>query len=507
MKTSAISLHEHAHDVSDAHRLLRHDPENPPDRLRAVVEQVDSQTAVLRVNHIRGTSAQMRAYNAVAVLNQLLSHYPIPAYVNGVPVERTPFNTEPSIHLIANYPAIMADDCRSSRCIETISGPEAQSHHRDSAILVDGVTYALAVPTTLLERRHGQSMNDVWLHQPTRMNFTCTDPEPPHPHVNVLQHYGVRFNFTLATNADPKQDDTRFACIHGGYYCLPDPEHIPCLEASAGLALDVMRQHAERTGRNILSQHPRSHPSWHHGYEQQGILLDKNTTPATMADSVSPSVAHSVARALYRNPEPGVVLVDRTADTNYRLTPRQVLYVDSDSGYHTTTRYKDLEAQRFDHDAPPCVKVTELTLLADLLKNDRFDRHVAIPLGRLALGWVGLPRVMVNMDFRQHLGHMACDLANAYHDQRREDEGSSYDIILEHMQVLAKRCLDGDYQAFLLELQRLTDRFLPNSDVPNHPVVMAATDGRHTITWEPGKRGEPLKPGEFTAGTPDLPFA
>ena len=445
MKTSTISLGEHAHDISDAHRLLRHDPEQPPECLRAAVEQVDSMTAVLRVNHIRGASAQIRAYDAVAVLNRLLAHYPTPAYVNGVPVERTPFNTEPCIHLIADYPAIMADDCQSSHRVETVSGPEAQTHHGGSIILVDGVTYTLAEPDALLERRQGQNMNDLWAHQPTRMNFTCTDPEPPHPHVNVLQHYGVRFNFTLATNADPEQDDTRFACIHGGYYCLPAPDHRSSLEVSAELALDAMHQHAERTRRTILSQHPRRHRSWHQGYEQQGILLDENTTPATMADNVSASVRHSVARALYRNPEPGVVLVDHAADTDYRLTPRQVVYLDPDSGTQTTTPYRDLETQRFDHNAPPCAKVSELTLLADLLKDDRFERQVAIPLGRLALGWVGLPRVMVNMDFRQHLGHMARDLANAYHDQRREDEGSSYEIILEHMQVLAKRCLEGDY--------------------------------------------------------------
>ena len=474
------TLAEPAKNVALLHELLRYDPEHPVDALHVTVENINESESMLSVSHQPGHHHLVPVHYWKRLVPQLLCHYPVPVNINDEPVERRTFSTEPYLSIKTQHTAILTDDCQRQEDIEYI----CSAHPKQGQILVDGVTYRLAEPDNILKMAPRYGINQDWPHVAPKRDFLCKDPKWPATHYSLLQQYRAEFNLSLEHSSEQERLDSVFAYTSSTYYCLPAPSAYHRLAAQEQQAIAAMLEQASKSGHTIVDENDISvHQSWQEGYDKLPISLLDDTLAVRIEQKSHDAATHSIARALYRHSGCAMVAVSQHDPTPYRLVPQQVIYFNE-----SNTRFTVPFEEVFSHFASPTrlpfTNVSNLHLEATLYSGDWYVRDVVIPLPRLILGWLNYPHVVVNRSYQQHLRAMTRDLVQAYY----QDPESDYGAAVSTCELVATRCLLGELQGFMQELQNLVDQFEPQSEAPQHPVALASTSGKQTLIWYPGNK-------------------
>ena len=463
-------------DQRDLHDLLRYDEQHPLHELVLTLQQEDSSdVATLTTHHQPGQSVTLIADRARSMLQVMLAHYPAPVSMNGEWLPRSDFDTRPAIYLISTDPP-------------TLPGPEQyRIEHLDdtqriaATMLCDGLLYLVARREDL--GKYGESTDQ---RAQLRLDETiaCSNPEWQPRHVMPAQRYEVEHSLIYITT-DEDRPECRFLEIAGANYFFPSPKTAATMEPQMERTRQIVRSHAEATGRTILG-----HPwkvltrAWHPGYDDLRLLLHLNTTPIKLSPDIPRPIRWAIAEALLECDQHGLVPVSDGESADLWLQARNLIIQTGDGNHHTMPCNSELRhALQRRTGTRNFLPAKTISIDCALQSNGNHVRDVVVALDLLPTGWIDTPIIIYLNDAVQNQETTAHRLARAYNRWRADDD--HYPPTLQAAQVLAKQLVEGERQGFETALQQLADSFQPDADPPDEAITVTSADGRHTLRWSP----------------------
>ena len=475
------TLANNAIEAGALHEALRYDAAYSEATLRVTVAAEDDGWTAVRVQTRDSAWRAMTDPEQIAnAVRQMLAHYPVPAMVNGVPVDRTPYSTKAQV-LSLGVPA-------DSWPQEEFASREILVNHDKEQyganLRYDGVTYHVTSPRYILQL--GPGLEDLPHLSPTE-TILATDPNWPVQHVRPTGHYRISHRPDHSSADAAERNATVFAMIHGYACCLLSPAGLaavkPQLEASRALA----REHAWARGWEIHgADDPRLTEGWGPGYTRPVVLLGEHAVPVTMNEDAGRVVNYALARALYKNDVDGLVPVheDSRRKAQIRANLKAFTYRDAAGklGDQDTRFNSSSDAPgEFAHGSELRVAITVTDREGALLKE------VVAPADLITTGWFQQPCFVVDHTQVTDVNLLAALLVGAFQNHKNMDEHHETEV-RQTAYALAVYCLEGPDAGFRNELQEMADRFRTWSPAPAAgQVAVTSSDGRFRLTWEPLK--------------------
>lgn len=470
--------------IDRLHELLRHDREKDTQkRILFTEKQKDGSTTIssperpdfqINVNHVQPD----------AMLRQMLGHYPTEVILDGNAIQRSAYNAKPSISLVYTEPNEFPN---SERRTEQIS----YGDQFVAELMIEGILYQLTWPHYLITdvlnlRAYATKINPTEYIQATPNGWDKT-------HFSPLQTYRITHHLEIQATTRYQREESLFLASRNSNHCLPGQSLGNHLQNQVQEAHDIVRQHAEHTGRRIRKPNE-SHlveATWTHNYDDHPILLETEGKPVHIDDGTHPPIAHAMATNLYQKNNNGMVPIscrNNEGEKTLTLKPVSVSYRTMDGEVRTATRDEHESYQWNGLEYHQYTPASNIILTAEVTEPTRDEvSHVNIEMDCMTIGTAEYPRILIDRTLFDDPGNLARRLTVAYTNKHHINEGSE-DQVRDSMTTLATRILRNEEEGFAVELAQLANRFRPQSSPPNHG-VSAVTPGGGILSWHPPAQG------------------
>lgn len=450
--------------LAPLHHLLRHTGQN---ELTVTVAQHGDYAAV-RANDTAGDYL-LRTWQGPQVIATLLAHYPVPVTINGAILPRSAFPSQPAA-VISAYPngTVCGQPTLHQRGVAGLA-------QQGGAYYCEGLTYRIAAAPS--SHFICGSMPPP-LTSPALRTVAIIDPTENHDHYQRVNFLTVHYNLPLPTR--PQE-------LYLDYTDLPTGVASATSEtAPAGDAvLDRTRATQLAEALNVAGGIPlpadhRLHQAWHQpGSVPRWIALPPRACPVRLSDAIPAQLSYSLATALYAQNHRGLVPVSAAVpdQTDLPVIGAITISVVGDTGM------RQLEPEAPPAEYPHFSRVRAIRLELTAAESGCPLPTRAVPAPCAFLGWPGDEVVIGAPDWQPTVPELTVDLVNAYWPWFDPPENETVDEYEDYATVLATRIVLGESAGFHHELQRLANRFEPQSVAA--PLPLTVTTDRHRITWSP----------------------
>lgn len=467
-------------DFYPVHDLLRYRP-----RMTSLAVTVDYQDDILTISNAAGESVQChyQGHDPTAMVHRMLAHYPAEATVNGEEVQRLPFPDEAM--LTCEQPGRKVLSQRGYAGSRHLDGTP-----QDAKILVEGLAY--------------------WYHPPRsatvgtdpHRNTAAIMPEPEgrKPHYWQARVYRARLNYRWVPANASQREGCQFSLRN-----WQNPDFRPSATAWTQLQPMAQRQldkaaakiRAETGVASIEWQEPpmsmrdrASYIAWH------PCLMDTSIEPEPWAkvvrlagqEKMNTAVGYSIALALYDKNCAGLVPVSGPrAGQSFRELPvlhcEKVVITQPDGGQVIHDPAAESERKYFGDLAPYRINAESIVAHLAVTEPDGTESKYQAPLEIYMHGDKYEESIwLTGRQTAGELSELAEQIYDAYWDWHGDSSESDSEQYLDDCRIVKTRILEGDETAFIAELQRLCDRFWPQS--LSKQQTMTVSNERHSLTWQ-----------------------